>query len=87
MKGVLNIKFYVTHGASFDIIDEKIYVKGYATFEVRSTGSFGPDFFVISSFGVKLTSYIEKGESYNQWNTLLKEGSKFAKLLQKNHSL
>ena len=54
-----------------------MYSKGYASFEISVTGTFGPDFFVVS-FGAQLKGYILKGNSYIQGNTLLNSGSKLS---------
>ena len=55
-----------------------MYTKGYAYFDIGVSGSFGPNFFVIS-FGAELTGYIVKGSSFIQSNTLINSKSKLAK--------
>lgn len=78
VKGYLNLNIYAKHGVSFDTIKEEMYAKGYATFDISVSGTFGPDFFFVS-FGAQLTGYIVKGNSYIQGNTLINSGSKLAK--------
>ena len=77
VKGHLNLIIKAQHGVSFDIIKNEMYSKGYASFEISVTGTFGPDFFVVS-FGAQLKGYILKGNSYIQGNTLLNSGSKLS---------
>ena len=45
--------------------------------EISVTGTFGPDFFIVS-FGAQLKGYILKGNSFIQGNTLLNSGSKLS---------
>ena len=78
IKASLKLVIDVEHGVSFDIINGEMYSKGYASFNIGVSGSFGPDFFFIS-FGASLTGYVVRGSSYIQGNTLLNSGSKLAK--------
>lgn len=55
-----------------------MYAKGYASFEITASGSFGPDFFFIS-FGAQLTGHIVKGSSFIQGNTLMNSKSNLAR--------
>ena len=77
VKGFLNLNIYAKHGVSFVTVKEEMYAKGYATFEISVSGTFGPDFFFIS-FGAQLTGYIVKGNSHIQANTLINSGSNLA---------
>ena len=77
VRGYLNLNIYAKHGVSFDIINEEMYAKGYANFEISVSGTFGPDFFFVS-FGAQLTGYVAKGNSHIQANTLINSGSKLS---------
>ena len=77
VKGHLNLIIRAQHGVSFDIIKGEMYSKGYASLEISVTGTFGPDFFIVS-FGAQLKGYILKGNSFIQGNTLLNSGSKLS---------
>ena len=78
VKGIIKLVNHAQHGVSFDIIKGEMYTKGYAYFDIGVSGSFGPNFFVIS-FGAELTGYIVKGSSFIQSNTLINSKSKLAK--------
>ena len=84
VKGIIKLITQAQHGVSFDIIKGEMYTKGYASFDIGVSGSFGPDFFVVS-FGAELTGYIVKGNSFIQSNTLINSGSKLAKFQFNNN--
>ena len=77
IKVSFNLKCYLNHGISIDVIRGEMYTKGSTYFDLGVSGSFGPDFIFIS-FGAELTGHIAQGNSYIQANTLLNINSKKA---------
>mgnify|MGYP006873051906 CR=1 FL=1 len=57
-----------------------MYTKGFTYFSLGLSGSFGPDFNIIS-LGAELIGYIAQGNTYIQANTLLNYNSKKAYFL------
>ena len=77
IKASFNLKCYLNHWLSIDVINGEMYTKGYTTFGLGVSGSFGPNFIFIS-FGAEITGYIAQGTAYIQANTLLNSNSKKA---------
>ena len=80
IKASLKLNFELSHGISIDVINDEMYTKGLASFDLGISGSFGPDFYIISC-GVELSGHIAQGDSFIQANTLLKNNSKKTKFL------
>ena len=80
IKASFKFNFELSHGISIDVINGEMYTKSIASFDLGLSGTFGPDFYIISS-GVELSGHVAQGESYIQANTLLKINSEKTKFL------
>ena len=80
IKASFNLNLELSHGISIDIINGEMYTKSIASFDLGVSGSFGPEFYILSS-GVELSGHIAQGESFIQANTLLNNNSEMTKFL------
>ena len=80
IKSSFNLNVELSHGISINVINGEMYTKSIASFDLGVSGSFGPDFYIISS-GVELAGHIAQGNSYIQANTLLNINSEMTKFL------